>query len=74
MISDYFMKKNEKIKLGWSGQEFDIPKISISPGKTLHKRVKALDRINRILEALNTNELNKLIWLKGYKGKVFYIF
>lgn len=68
------MKNNEKIKLGWSGEEFDIPKISINPGKTLRKRTKALHRINRILEALNTNELNKLIWLKGYKGKVFFIF
>lgn len=64
--------KNEKKSIGWPGEDLQIEKYSENLTKSLKKRERTVERINKVLKALNSNSFDVLIWIKGYKGKVFF--
>lgn len=65
--------KNEKKIIGWPGEDLHIEKYSSNVSKSLKKREKTVKRINKVLKALNSNSFDVLIWIKGFKGKVFFL-
>lgn len=71
MISDFCIYKKRIFEIGWSGEEVNIPRLTIKPEMTLNKKRKTINRINKILKALSSKKYDKLIWLKGVKGQVW---
>lgn len=65
--------KNEKKSIGWPGEDLQIEKYSENLTKSLKKREQTVERINKVLKALNSNSFDVLIWIKGYKGKVIFL-
>ena len=70
VISDFCVYKKQKYEIGWSGEEINIPRLTITPEMTLNKKFRTIKRINKILKSISSENYDKLIWLKGVKGQV----
>ena len=62
---DHCYYKFIKVELGWSGEDIGIPKLTFNSDISLRKKKKVQTKINKILWKINSDNFDKVIWLRG---------